>query len=90
MISGSRMLTYRTSRKGASAATNSERRPPGNSGPTTAADPGSSPSVSGETVVVAGDATLTCLDLETGKPIRDDRLDLAKSEFSSPSLRETA
>lgn len=87
VISGNRMLTYGTSRKGGVGCYELGTTPPRKLWSYhRAADPGSSPSVSGETVVVAGDATLTCLDLETGKPIRSDRLDLAKSEFSSPLI----
>ena len=86
VISGDRMVTYGTSRKGGVGCYELAATPRKLWSYHRAADPGSSPSVSGETVVVAGDATLTCLDLETGKPIRRDRLDLAKSEFSSPLI----
>lgn len=86
VISGDRMITYGNSRKGGVGCYELGETPKKLWSYHRAADPGASPSVSGGTVVVAGDATLTCLDLETGKPIRSDRLDLAKSEFSSPLI----
>ena len=83
-VVGNRLITSAASRKGGVRCYELENPPRELWSYHRVADPGSSPAVSTDFVIVAGDKTLACLDLQTGKPRWLERLDLAQSQYSSP------
>jgi outer membrane protein assembly factor BamB len=91
VVAGDRLVTFGGSRKGGVRCYELGETPNELWKYQRLADPGSSPSVSNNRVVVAGDKVVVCLDLETGKSLWTEQLDLAQSQYSSPlTIGQTA
>ncbi|NNJ27260.1 PQQ-binding-like beta-propeller repeat protein [Alienimonas chondri] len=95
IVSGDRLLTYGDSRKGGLRCYDLTPGSP-NDGPPELlwkyqklSDPGATPVVAGDLVLVPGDRRLDCVSLKDGAGLWTARLDLAKPRYTSPAALVT-